>query len=71
MVERNPDKGKVRGGECNRTACDSRRAKYYNTVTDAYYCGGCAKKINYWSKRDSGIDICILPENAEYNPNKS
>jgi len=63
MAERNPDKGQVQGGECNRTACSSKRAKYYNEVTRAYYCGGCAKKINYWSQRDRGIDICKLAEN--------
>ena len=71
MAERNPDKGQVQGGECNRTQCSSKRAKYYNSSTRAWYCGGCAAKINRFSQQDHGIILCALPENAKNSPNKS
>ena len=44
--------------ECARSACKSKRAKFYNSSTRQYYCGGCARKINYWSVRDHGVELC-------------
>jgi hypothetical protein len=40
-----PGKGEFLG-ECNRTACNVAPAIFYNRVTHACYCVGCARKIN-------------------------
>jgi hypothetical protein len=50
----------VYGGLCNREACQKPGAVFYNSSTRAYYCPECAAKINYWSRRDDGIDLCTL-----------
>lgn len=39
------DKG-LRGGTCNRRACDRPGATFYNRYTCAFYCPDCAEKIN-------------------------
>lgn len=38
-------KGQHRG-ECNRTACSNKVARWYNPHTNAYYCDCCAPKLN-------------------------
>jgi hypothetical protein len=50
----------VSGGLCNRIACLKPGAVFYNSSTRAYYCPECAAKINYWSRKDDGIDLCTL-----------
>jgi len=51
------DKG-VKGGNCNRTACQAPGAYWFNHSTRAYYCGTCADLINGESRKfkDSFID---------------
>lgn len=39
-------KGQVFGGECNRTACDSRGATWWNRGTFGFYCKRDAMAIN-------------------------
>lgn len=39
-------KGRVFNGECNRSACDNRRATWLNRGTRSYYCGWCAREGN-------------------------
>lgn len=41
-----PDKG-LKGGSCNRTACQGPDAYYFNKSTRAYYCKTCADAINW------------------------
>lgn len=59
-----PDKG-LRGGSCNRTACQAPGATWFNQSTRAYYCEGCARDINRYNRADAmqlyGTDLC-LPE---------
>jgi hypothetical protein len=40
-----PDKG-LRGGSCNRQACQDPGADFYNRGTDKWYCDDCAGAIN-------------------------
>jgi hypothetical protein len=40
------DKGQVLGGECNRTACKSLGATWFNKGTKGYYCPSCGVAIN-------------------------
>lgn len=49
-------------GDCNRTACDKKQAKWYNHSTRAYYCGKCAMQINTLNPeflRDNGYMLCV------------
>jgi len=46
------DKGKFYG-HCNRTACDEEHATWFNHSTEAYYCEGCAHRINQVSEGNS------------------
>jgi hypothetical protein len=41
------DKG-VYLGKCNRTACPTRPATWWNRGTLAFYCPPCAVEINKW-----------------------
>lgn len=36
-------------GECNRTACTNKNAKWFNSSTEKYYCGTCAYLINSYT----------------------
>ncbi len=45
------NKGK-KGLRCNRTCCTNTEAYWYNRVTEAYYCQGCANLINESSVGD-------------------
>ena len=40
-----PDKG-LRGGSCNRTACQEPGATFFNHYTEFWYCRHCAQLIN-------------------------
>lgn len=40
------EKGQVFNGECNRTACRSTRAVFWNIATFGFYCPCCARAIN-------------------------
>jgi hypothetical protein len=54
------DKGRF-NGTCNRSACSEKPADYYNPHTRAFYCRGCAQKINASLKAtDSspGLALC-------------
>lgn len=57
-------------GNCNRTACQAsiQGRNYWNSSTRAYYCGTCARDINYWSNRDEGIIICTAVSTADDQP---
>lgn len=52
--------------ECNRTACSSRRAVWYNHSTRRYYCTACARIINEANERDAqrlyGHSLCTKGE---------
>jgi hypothetical protein len=53
-------KGRVFNGECNRAACDGRRAVFYNKGTYSYYCAPCAREINgAWRGADSRLCIQV------------
>ena len=46
-MQRESLKGQLLGGECSMTACDSRRANFWNIWTNSLYCRSCADGINY------------------------
>ena len=45
-IHKNPDKGSILGGECNRTACTNRGATWWNKMTLGFYCADDAREIN-------------------------
>jgi hypothetical protein len=51
-----PAKGQTYHGECNRTACESRRAVFWNRGTRGLYCPTCARGIN---GRDP-VPLCVV-----------
>lgn len=59
----NPDKG-LKGGSCNRTACQAPGANYFNYSTEKYYCRRCAEDLNQANRFDAhkmyGHDLCLL-----------
>lgn len=59
----------VFNGLCNRTACQSRRAVFYNWSTQKYYCPACAKLINDGNHADAirlyGHELCTVGEHLE------
>lgn len=50
-----PAKGQVYGGVCNTTACDNRRAVFFNRGTYGLYCPVCARGQN---GRDA-VPVCV------------
>lgn len=50
-----PAKG-LKGGECNRTACNRSPANSFNKSTRAFYCRPCAERIN----GINGEVVCII-----------
>lgn len=55
-------------GDCNRTACDKKQAKWYNHSTRAYYCGKCAMQINAYApeyKAEVGHELCVYEETRQ------
>jgi hypothetical protein len=49
-----PDKG-LKGGSCNRTACQAPGAMWFNHSTRAYYCQWCARLINESCRNDDYV----------------
>ncbi len=50
-------------GKCNRTACDSQNAIYYNHSTKEHYCPQCARTLNMYnpeSQRLFGHELCTI-----------
>lgn len=43
----------VRGGNCNRTACQKPGANYWHTGTRAWYCVECTREINRVNRADA------------------
>lgn len=63
-----PDKG-LRGGSCNRRACQQPGANWFNRSTERYYCKPCALDINNFgpTQRDSlrlygDVRLCVPVE---------
>lgn len=48
------DKG-TQGDSCNRTACQSPEAFYYNQAMQAYYCRACAIEISKWDDKSNPL----------------
>lgn len=57
-VHADPEKGQTYHGECNRTACESRRAIFWNRGTFGLYCPTCARGIN----ANDPVPLCIVVE---------
>lgn len=57
------EKGEL-NGECNRTACNNKGARFYNHSTKKHYCAKCARQINEYNHNDSiriyGHELCTL-----------
>ena len=57
------DKG-LRGGSCNRTACQAPNAWHWHTGLHKCYCSVCARDINRLNRNDAltlyGIDEIIV-----------
>ncbi len=53
-------------GECNRTACNNKNARFFNHSTTKYYCTPCAQQINTVNMSDAqrlfGHNLCTLVE---------
>ncbi len=51
-------------GECYRTACSNKWARYFNHSTEKHYCIQCARLINDVNRKDAiamyGHDLCIF-----------
>ena len=54
----------LRGGNCNRTACQREGAIYYNHSTRKYYCPSCALLLNRENRQDAlkmfGHELCTI-----------
>lgn len=48
-----PELKGVKGGNCNRTACQMPGANWYNPYTYAHYCKGCADLLNETWEQDN------------------
>lgn len=61
--ELKPNKG-LKGGSCNRTACQAPGAVYFNFSTEKYYCRRCAEDLNRANRFDAhkmyGHDLCLI-----------
>ena len=59
-----PNPKGLRGGNCNRTACQKPNAIYYNHSTRKYYCPACAMMLNEYSAKEAkemfGHDLCTI-----------
>ena len=70
-----PKRKGIRGGNCNRTACQAPGASYWHTGTYAWYCVECTREINRVNRADAmslyGIPklivcpVTITPEERE------
>lgn len=54
-----PAKGEF-GGECQRVACDSGDARWFNQTSGRYYCTYCARIFNEVSRRHGQAPLCEL-----------
>lgn len=54
-LNKDPSLKGVKGGNCNRTACQAPDATWYNTGSWAYYCRACANEINKWCPEDEPL----------------
>lgn len=68
------DKG-LKGGSCNRTACQAPNAMWFNHSTRAYYCQWCARLINDACRNDDFVKglghpllTLDLPEGSHPHP---
>lgn len=55
-------------GECNRTACKTKNAQWFNKITQAYYCDRCARMINQSSNQSNQGDLCDFMEQEDLTP---
>jgi hypothetical protein len=55
------NKGK-KGLRCNRTACSTRAAYWWNRITCAFYCQPCAFRINESSTQSGMEPLCSCSE---------
>lgn len=59
----------VFNGNCNREACQSPGATFYNFSTERYYCQSCARLINDANRTQAmelyGHDLCLTKEQIE------
>ncbi len=66
-----PDKGH-RGGSCNRQACQSPPALYFNRGSGSWYCESCAIELNRHNRdfRHYGKvePMCITDEKYDADP---
>lgn len=60
---KNPEKGQVHGGECNRTACKAHGAVFWNRETHAFYCAPDAHQINW--RHTLCVRVDQKPESVE------
>ena len=66
----------VKGGNCNRTACQKPGAIYYNKSTEKYYCKCCADEINWPGGRSDtmrlyGTELLCELDDPDDTENKS
>lgn len=62
-----PDPIKVSKGEfngkCERTECNRKKARWFNSSTLRYYCKKCAFKINDFAQKYDGVEkLCRLKD---------
>jgi len=62
MSDKNPALKGIKGGNCNRTACQKPGARYFNKSTRAYYCRECAEAINDAARIHDREPLCKLDE---------
>ena len=55
-----PDKG-LKNGSCNVATCQKPGADWYNKSTRAYYCGECAREINWPGGRADCMALYGVP----------
>jgi len=64
--QRNPELKGVKGGNCNREACQKPGAVWFNHSTHAYYCPSCAELLNNvnrdWAVPQYGHELCTKEE---------
>lgn len=63
MDSPNPEKGGY-GGECQRQACTSKGAYWFNETNGRHYCAPCARMINDICRRNGQEPSCELRPGA-------
>ena len=64
---KDPAKGQVYGGICNTTACDARRAVWFNRGTYGLYCSTCAHGQNRFNEVPVSVGVKSKPGIDEMN----